>query len=204
MCLLAIFCWGERITTAKETHVAHGAVISRLDVVFASVAGVDKCIFSLIVKFIQEDHCGEFGSSKRGELAVFLSGHGQEGVPAIQQIAGLNGVRVLDRGQVCCGLKGVEPDHKEYLQTNISFKRISDNVHFTTHAHNEKGNSHLDAFPSSETTSETSRFHREASSTSCCSSSSSCFCWPSCCGHSSAPSSSLHPVDTKSKRINHV
>ena len=83
--------------------------------VFALVAGVDEAVGALVVQLHQHAHGAPLGPPEGAELQVLVPGQREEGVAAVHQVAGHEGVRVRDGGQRVGGGAGDEADHKEDL-----------------------------------------------------------------------------------------
>lgn len=97
-------------------NLALAAVIPGLHWLLAYVARVEEPIRALRVQRHQHGQGGVLGAPQRGELPVLLPSQGQEGVPALHQIAGEERVRVTrvvswDQAGI------VQLDHKEHLHT---------------------------------------------------------------------------------------
>lgn len=103
-----------------DAHLTDGAVEARLHVVFALVAGVDEAVLALVVELHQHTHGAPLGPPKRAELQVLVPGQSQEGVAAVHQVAGHQGVRVGDGGQRVGSGASDEADHKENLPSTES------------------------------------------------------------------------------------
>lgn len=60
---------------AEVEVVADGAVVARLDVRLAAVAGVDKLVRALVVELVQHAQGGETRAPRRRELVVSVTSH---------------------------------------------------------------------------------------------------------------------------------
>lgn len=100
---------------AQVVVLADGAVEPRLYVVLAFVAGVDEAVLALVVQLHQHTHGAPLGPPERAKLQVLVPRQSQEGVAAVHQVAGHQGVRVSDGGQRVGGGASDETDDKEDL-----------------------------------------------------------------------------------------
>lgn len=100
---------------AKVKVLAHGAMVSCLDALLASVAGVDELILSLGVQFVKQGHRRELDPPETGEFQMLLPGHCEEGVPPVHEIAGHERIRVLDGTEAGGALCRVKADREEHL-----------------------------------------------------------------------------------------
>lgn len=82
-----------------DSHLADSAVEAGLHVVFALIAGVDKAVLALVVQLHQHTHSAPQGPAEWAELQVLVPGQSQEGVAAVHQVTGHQGVRVSNGGQ---------------------------------------------------------------------------------------------------------
>lgn len=87
-----------------------------LHVVLALVASVDEAVLSLVVQLNQHAHGAPLAPPERAEFPVLVPGQSQEGVTAVHQVTGEQGVRVNDGRQGVDHGSRVEVDHKEHLQ----------------------------------------------------------------------------------------
>lgn len=78
-------------------HLTDGTVEARLHVVFALITGVDKAILALVVKFHQHTHRAPLGSSQRAEFQVLVTSQCQEGIAAVHQVTGHQGIWIRNR-----------------------------------------------------------------------------------------------------------
>lgn len=72
---------------AQVEVVAHGAVVARLDVRLAAVAGVDELVGALVVQLVQHAQRGEARAARGRELVVAVARHRQERVAPVHQVA---------------------------------------------------------------------------------------------------------------------
>lgn len=84
---------------AEIEVVADGAMVARLDVGLAAVAGVDELVLALVVQLVQHAEGGEARAPRGRELVVAVARHRQERVAAVHQVAVHQRVRVRDRLQ---------------------------------------------------------------------------------------------------------
>lgn len=86
---------------------------------FTLIAGVDEAVLALVVQFHQHTHGAPLGPSQRAELQVFVPGQSKEGIAAIHQVTGHQGVHVGDGGQGVCSGASNETDDKEDLAMRV-------------------------------------------------------------------------------------
>ena len=98
------------------SHLAHGAVVARLHVVLALVAGVHKAVLALVVQLHQHAHGAPQRAPQRAELQVLVAGQRQEGVSAVHQVTRHQPVGVRDGREGVGHGRRDEPDHKEHLE----------------------------------------------------------------------------------------
>lgn len=91
--------------------------------VFALVAGVDEAVLALVVQLHQHTHGAPLGPPERAELQVLVPGQSQEGIAAIHQVTGHQGVLVRDGGQRVGSRASDEADDEKDL--GIRVERIS-------------------------------------------------------------------------------
>ena len=89
------------------TYITHGTMVYCFHVIFTSVAGVHKCLFSLVVKFVKKCHGRQFGSSQWREFVMLFSGHSKEGISAIQKFTRLNRIWILNLWKGGCDLSSM-------------------------------------------------------------------------------------------------
>lgn len=82
---------------------------------FALVAGVHEAVLALVVELHQHAHGAPHGPPQGTELQVLVAGQGQEGVAAVHQVAGHEGVGVGDGGQRVGGGASDQADDEENL-----------------------------------------------------------------------------------------
>lgn len=92
---------------------------ARLHVVFTLVAGVDEAVLALVVELHQHTHGAPLGPPKRAEFQVLVPGQSQEGIAAVHQVAGHQGVQVSDWGQRVGSGACDEAYHKENLPSRV-------------------------------------------------------------------------------------
>lgn len=78
------------------TYVTHGAMVSRLDVILAVVAGVDELVLALVVQFVEHAQCTELGPAKGREFKVLVAGHREERIATVHQVTVDERIRILD------------------------------------------------------------------------------------------------------------
>ena len=100
-------------------YLTDGAVPARLHVVFTLVAGVDEAVLALVVQLHQHTHGAPLAPPQRAELPVLVPGQGEEGVTAVHQVAGQQGVWIHDRGEGVDRGSRVQMDHKEHLRERV-------------------------------------------------------------------------------------
>ena len=91
-------------------------MVSSLHTASTAVAGVDE-VGSLVVQLIEHGLRGGTCSAQGGELPVPLPGHGEEGIPAVHEVAGDErvGVHRAPNGGVTHSW-GLQEDHEEHLE----------------------------------------------------------------------------------------
>lgn len=121
------------ISTGSDSHLADSAVEAGLHMMFTLITGVDEAVLALVVQLHQHTHGAPHGPPERAELQVLVPSQSQEGVTAVHQITGHQGVRVSDGGQRVGGGAGNEADDKEDLavrdeEISCKFTKQSEDV----------------------------------------------------------------------------
>ena len=98
---------------AEVVVVADGAVVPRLHALRAVVARVDEFVLTLGVKLVQQHHRRVLGPPEGRKLEMLLSGHRQESVSPVHQVARHEAVRILDGREAGGRLGRVKPDGEE-------------------------------------------------------------------------------------------
>lgn len=84
--------------------------------VLTLIAGVNKAILSLVVQLNQHAHGAPLTPPERAELPVFVPCQSQEGIPAIHQVTGDQGVRVTDGWEGVSHGPRMKVDYEEHLK----------------------------------------------------------------------------------------
>ena len=90
-------------------------MVASLHVSLAAIAGVDKVVFALVVKFVQQRHRRQLGSPQRRKLVMLFTGDGEEGITSIHQVTAHGRVGIRDGGQTDSSWLTMQTDHKENL-----------------------------------------------------------------------------------------
>lgn len=100
---------------SPDSHLADSAVEAGLHMVFTLIAGVDEAVLALVVQLHQHTHGAPPRPPQGAELQVLVPGQSQEGIAAVHQVTGHQGIRVSDGRQRVGGGTSNEADDKEDL-----------------------------------------------------------------------------------------